>query len=168
MEYRFLGKSGLQVSALSLGAWVTYGDQIGEEVALECMKIAYEAGINFFDNAEAYAGGDAEIIMGNVLKKVGWKRSDLVISTKIFWGGQGPNDIGLSWKHIVEGMNAALERLSLEYVDLVSDWCFSWANHWHKGGSGKRQHRERNCLGQFLSMIDATGLDSHDYCWRLI
>jgi len=119
MKYQFLGRSGLKVSALSLGAWVTYGEQVGEEVALECMKTAYEAGVNFFDNAEVYGNGKAEIVMGNVLKKVGWKRSDLVISTKVFWGGDGPNDNGLSRKHIVEGINASLKRLQLEYVDLL-------------------------------------------------
>lgn len=119
MEYRNLGKSGLKVSALSLGAWVTYGGQVGEEVAYECMKTAYEAGVNFFDNAEVYARGNAEIVMGNVIKKAGWKRSDLVISTKIFWGGDGPNDNGLSRKHIIEGLNASLKRLQMDYVDLL-------------------------------------------------
>jgi voltage-dependent potassium channel beta subunit len=119
MEYRFLGKSGLKVSALSFGAWVTFGDQIGEGLAYDCMKAAYDAGVNFFDNAEVYASGEAETIMGNVLRRSGWKRSDLVLSTKIFWGGEGPNDVGLSRKHIVEGMNAALKRLQLDYVDLI-------------------------------------------------
>lgn len=119
MEYRNLGKSGLKVSALSLGAWVTFGDQIGVDTAYECMAAAYEAGVNFFDNAEVYAEGKAETIMGQVLKRAGWKRSDLVISTKIFWGGDGPNDTGLSRKHLVEGVDAALERLQLDYVDLV-------------------------------------------------
>lgn len=119
MEYRFLGKSGLQVSALSLGAWVTYGNQVGEDTASDCMEAAFQAGVNFFDNAEAYAGGKAETVMGNVLKRTGWKRSDLVISTKIFWGGEGPNDNGLSRKHIIEGMRASLARLDLDYVDLV-------------------------------------------------
>ncbi len=88
MEYRHLGSSGLQVSALSFGSWVTFGTQIGEEIAYECMQAAYDAGVNFFDNAEVYAAGEAEVLMGNVLKKAGWKRSDLVISTKIFWGGK--------------------------------------------------------------------------------
>ncbi len=119
MEYRHLGSSGLQISALSLGAWVTYGGQVGEEVALECMKAARDAGVNFFDNAEGYARGNAETVMGNVVKKLGWKRSDLVISTKIFWGGSGPNETGLSRKHIIEGANASLARLQMEYVDLV-------------------------------------------------
>jgi len=119
MEYRLLGRSGLKLSALSLGAWVTYGGQVGEEVAEACMRIAHEAGVNFFDNAESYAQGNAEIVMGNVIKKAGWKRSDLVISTKIFWGGQGPNDSGLSYKHIMEGADASLRRLQMEYVDLI-------------------------------------------------
>ncbi|MEE9189083.1 MAG: aldo/keto reductase [Anaerolineales bacterium] len=119
MEYRYLGKSGLQVSALSLGAWVTYGGQVGEEIAHQCMETAIKAGVNFFDNAEAYADGEAETVMGKVIKKAGWKRSDLVISTKIFWGGRGPNDSGLSRKHVIEGTLASLERLQLEYVDLI-------------------------------------------------
>jgi len=120
MEYRYLGKTGLKVSVISLGAWVTYGHQVKEEeVALECMKAAFEAGVNFFDNAEVYGAGNAETVMGNVIKKAGWKRSDLVISTKIFWGGQGPNDKGLSRKHIIEGMIASLKRLQLDYVDIV-------------------------------------------------
>jgi voltage-dependent potassium channel beta subunit len=119
MEYRFLGKSGLKVSALSLGAWVTVGQQIGEEVADACMKAAYEAGVNFFDNAEAYARGKAETVMGNVIRKAGWKRSDLVISTKIFWGGKGPNNSGLSRKHLFEGLDSSLKRLQMDYVDLL-------------------------------------------------
>ncbi|RCK75511.1 MAG: Voltage-gated potassium channel subunit beta-1 (K(+) channel subunit beta-1) (Kv-beta-1) [Anaerolineae bacterium] len=119
MEYRFLGKTGLKLSALSFGSWVTFGDQVNEDIAYACMKEAYEAGVNFFDNAEVYAKGKAEIMMGNIIKKAGWKRSDLVISTKIFWGGEGPNDRGLSMKHIMEGMNASLKRLQMDYVDLV-------------------------------------------------
>jgi voltage-dependent potassium channel beta subunit len=119
VEYRRLGKSGLKVSALSLGAWVTYGGQVGEETAEQCMSAAREHGVNFFDNAEAYANGNAEIVMGNVIKKLAWRREDVVISTKIFWGGEGPNDRGLSHKHIIEGVNNALRRLQMEYVDLV-------------------------------------------------
>ncbi|HEX9745806.1 MAG TPA: aldo/keto reductase [bacterium] len=119
MEYRYLGKTGLQVSALSFGAWVTFGNQLDDDAAYECMDAAYKAGCNFFDNAEAYAGGKAEEIMGNVIKKAGWKRSDIIVSTKIFWGGRGPNDRGLSYKHIVEGTIAGLERLQLDYVDLL-------------------------------------------------
>jgi voltage-dependent potassium channel beta subunit len=98
---------------------VTFGTQADVDLAYQMMKAAYEAGVNFFDNAEAYAGGDSETIMGKVIKKAGWKRSDLVISTKIFWGGEGPNDKGLSRKHILEGTEAALKRLQLDYVDLV-------------------------------------------------
>lgn len=119
MEYRFLGRSGLQVSALSFGSWVTFGEQIDEDVAYESMKEAYDAGVNYFDNAEAYAGGQSEIMMGNIIQKAGWKRSDLVLSTKIFWGGEGPNDQGLSFKHIKEGTEAALKRLQTDYVDLI-------------------------------------------------
>ena len=119
MEYRRLGGSGLRISSLSLGAWITYGGQVGEAVCDECMAAAYESGVNFFDNAEAYAGGNAEVVMGRVIKKRGWKRSDLVVSTKIFWGGSGPNDRGLSHKHIVEGVEASLRRLDMDYVDLL-------------------------------------------------
>ncbi len=119
MQYRYLGNSGLKVSALSFGAWVTFGDQIGEDVATELMTTAYEHGVNFFDNAEGYSSGKAETMMGNVIKKQGWKRSDLVVSTKIFWGGDGPNDMGLSRKHIIEGTKAAIERFQMDYVDLV-------------------------------------------------
>ena len=119
MQYRFLGRSGLKVSALSLGAWVTYGGQVAEEKATECMQVAYQAGVNFFDNAEAYANGNAEVVMGRIIKRSGWARTDLVISTKIFWGGKGPNDRGLSRKHILEGTDASLTRLQLDYVDLI-------------------------------------------------
>jgi len=119
MEYRRLGKHGIKLSALSLGAWVTYGGQVGESVARECMAAAYDAGVNFFDNAESYAEGNAETVMGNVIKQAGWRREDLVLSTKIFWGGKGPNDTGLSHKHIIEGVNNALRRLQTDYVDLV-------------------------------------------------
>ena len=119
MEYRHLGRSGLKVSALSFGAWVTFGEQVGNQVAYDTMKTAYEAGVNFFDNAEVYATGKAETVMGEIIKKAGWKRSDLVISTKIFWGGQGPNDQGLSRKHILEGLDASLQRLQMDYVDLL-------------------------------------------------
>lgn len=119
MEYRHLGRSGLKVSALSYGAWVTFGEQVGNQVAYDTMKTAYEAGVNFFDNAEVYATGKAETVMGEIIKKAGWKRSGLVISTKIFWGGQGPNDQGLSRKHILEGLDASLRRLQMDYVDLL-------------------------------------------------
>jgi voltage-dependent potassium channel beta subunit len=119
MEYRFLGASGLKVSTLSFGSWVTFGQQLDLEKAYASMKAAYDAGCNFFDNAEAYAGGESERLMGAVIKRAGWARKDLVISTKIFWGGRGPNDNGLSHKHLVEGTRASLERLGLDYVDLL-------------------------------------------------
>ena len=119
MEYRHLGKAGIKVSELSLGAWVTYGTQFGVDEAKQIMAAAYDAGVNFFDNAEAYAGGQAETIMGEALKQLGWQRKDYLVSTKIFWGGDGPNDQGLSYKHIIEGVNNSLKRLQLEYVDLL-------------------------------------------------
>jgi len=118
MNYRRLGSSGLKLSELSLGAWVTYGGQVGEEVAVKCMSRAYDAGVNFFDNAEAYATGNAETVMGNVIKKLGWQRDDLVISSKVFWGGDGPNDKGLSRKHVYEACRRSLKRLQLDYLDL--------------------------------------------------
>ncbi len=119
MEYRRLGRSGLQVSALSFGSWVTFGTQLNEDIALASMQAAWDAGVNFFDNAETYEHGQSEILMGKAIKRAGWKRSDLVLSTKIYWGGKGPNDSGLSRKHILEGTEAALARLQVDYVDLV-------------------------------------------------
>jgi voltage-dependent potassium channel beta subunit len=118
MNYRRLGKSGLQVSELSFGAWVTFGQQISDETAEELMTIAYESGANFFDNAEAYAGGRAEVVMGNILKKKGWGRDTFVVSSKVFWGGDKPNQEGLSRKHVIEACHAALRRLQVEYLDL--------------------------------------------------
>lgn len=119
MEYRRLGKAGVKVSELSFGAWVTFGDQVAQDMAEQCMVAAYENGVNYFDNAESYSQGKAETMMGNVIQKLGWRREDLVLSTKIFWGGQGPNDRGLSHKHLIEGVNNALRRLQTDYVDLV-------------------------------------------------
>jgi len=118
LDYRRLGSAGIKLSELSLGAWVTYGGQVGEEVATKCMSKAYELGVNFFDNAEAYAHGNAEVVMGNVIKKLGWKREDIVVSSKVFWGGRGPNDEGLSRKHIYEACRRSLKRLQLDYLDL--------------------------------------------------
>ncbi len=119
MEYRYLGDSGLQLSALSFGSWVTFGSQVDVDQAVKLMNIAIDAGVNFFDNAEVYSQGAAETIMGKAIKKAGWQRGDLVLSTKIFWGGEGPNQRGLSRKHIIEGLDASLNRMGLEYVDLV-------------------------------------------------
>ena len=118
LNYRRLGNSGLKLSELSLGAWVTFGGQVGEDMAFKCMSAAYEAGVNFFDNAEAYAGGKAEVVMGNVLKKAGWPRESFVVSSKVFWGGESPNDQGLSRKHIYEACRRSLKRLQLDYLDL--------------------------------------------------
>lgn len=119
MDYRRLGQSGLKVSALSLGSWVTYGGQVGDDATKACMIAAYDAGVNFFDGAEAYAKGQAELAMGRVLKAQGWRRESLVLSTKIFWGGEGPNDTGLSHKHVIEGFHAALKRWQVDYLDLA-------------------------------------------------
>lgn len=117
MEYRHLGKSGIKVSALSLGSWITFGGSLDVQGVRECMRVAYENGINFFDNAEAYANGMSEYLMGEVLKD--YRRQDFLISTKIFWGGKGVNDTGLSWKHLVEGTKQSLRRMNLDYVDLL-------------------------------------------------
>ena len=118
MRYRRLGRAGIKLSELSLGAGVTYGGQVGEDAALQCMSKARELGVNFFDNAEAYAHGNAETVMGNVIKTLGWTRSDIVVSSKVFWGGDGPNDRGLSRKHIYEACRRSLRRLQLDYLDL--------------------------------------------------
>jgi len=118
MEYRRLGNSGLKVSEFSFGAWVTFGSQVEDKTALECMKAAYDAGVNFFDNAEVYAGGRAETVMGNIFKKMGWDRTGYVVSSKVFWGGKLPNQKGLSRKHIMEACDAALKRLQVDYLDL--------------------------------------------------
>lgn len=122
MLYRRLGKSGLQVSALSLGSWVTFGQQIGDEVAEALMVMAYDRGINFFDNAEAYAAGNSEIVMGKILKKLGWPRDTFLVSSKVFFGSapmpRKPNQTGLSRKHVLEACEAALRRLQVDYLDL--------------------------------------------------
>lgn len=119
MKYRRLGKAGLKVSELSLGSWVTFGNQVGLDAVQKCLVAAYESGVNFFDGAEAYAKGEAETVMGQALKALGWRRESLVLSTKVFWGGDGPNDVGLSHKHIIEGVHAALKRWQTDYLDLV-------------------------------------------------
>ncbi len=122
MEYRRLGKSGLKLSALSLGSWLTFGKQIENNIADELMSIAYDAGINFFDNAEIYARGQSEIVMGEILKKKNWDRSSYVVSSKVFFGTEGkdakPNQKGLSRKHVVEGCHGAMKRLQVDYIDL--------------------------------------------------
>ncbi len=118
MRYDRLGKSGLVVSALSFGSWVTFGSQIGDDVAEKCMKLAYDSGINFFDNAEAYASGKSETVMGNILKKMNWDRSSFIVSTKVFWGGKKPTQMGLSRKHIVDACHNGMKRLQVDYLDL--------------------------------------------------
>ncbi|MBC7447718.1 MAG: aldo/keto reductase, partial [Hymenobacteraceae bacterium] len=118
MEYRRLGKSGLQVSALSFGSWVTFGKQIDEDVARACLYAAYDAGVNFFDNAETYANGASEEVMGRILAAAGWDRTTYLVSSKVFWGGDKPNQKGLSRKHVVEACHAALRRLRVDYLDL--------------------------------------------------
>jgi len=117
MNYRSLGRSGLKVSALSLGFWVTYGSQVGLDVAKECMLAAHEYGVNFFDNAEAYAGKGAEEVMGEIIKDM--NRSKLVISSKLYWPmSDDPNDRGLSRKHIMESVEGSLKRLGTDYLDM--------------------------------------------------
>jgi len=121
MNYRRLGASGLKVSVLSFGSWVTYGNQMGEEAARECMAAAFDAGVNFFDNAEVYAAGRSETIMGSVLKKMGWRRSSYIVSTKFYWGlADGPNEKNtLNRKYLMQAIDGSLARLGLDYVDLV-------------------------------------------------
>jgi len=121
MQYRHLGRSGLKVSVLSFGSWVTFGNQMGEDLATECMAAAYEAGVNFFDNAEVYALGKSESVMGNLLKKLAWRRGSYLVSTKFFWGlHDGPNEKNtLNRKRLLDAIDGSLRRLQLEYVDLV-------------------------------------------------
>lgn len=121
MNYRHLGRSGLQVSELSLGSWVTFHNQADVEAAVELMSAARDYGVNFFDNAEIYAGGKSEEVMGAVLKRLGWRRSSYLVSTKFYWGLQdGANEKNtLNRKRLIEGINGSLQRFGLEYVDLV-------------------------------------------------
>jgi aryl-alcohol dehydrogenase-like predicted oxidoreductase len=121
MVYRRLGRSGLRVSLLSLGSWVTFGNQMDEELALQCMTAAHDGGVNFFDNAEVYARGESERIMGQALRRAGWPRYSYVVSTKFFWGlHQGVNtENTLNRKYLLQAMEASLERLQLDFVDLV-------------------------------------------------
>lgn len=122
MEYRRLGRSGLQVSVLSFGSWVTFHKQIDDSIADELMGIAYDEGINFFDNAEVYALGESEKMMGRVLKKKNWDRTSYIVSSKAYFGWRGknnkPNQTGLSRKHLFEACNEALQRLQVDYLDL--------------------------------------------------
>lgn len=121
MPYRRLGRAGIKVSAFSFGSWVTFHNQVNVDSAIEMMKMAYEAGVNFFDNAEVYAGGKSEQVMGEALRQLGWRRSSYLISTKFFWGlNDGPNERNtLNRKRLLEAMDGSLLRLGLDYVDLV-------------------------------------------------
>jgi voltage-dependent potassium channel beta subunit len=121
MEYRHLGKAGIQVSELSFGSWVTFHTQADVDAAVEMMAAAYDAGVNFFDNAEVYAGGKSEEVMGEALKKLAWRRSSYLVSTKIYWGLHDKvNERNtLNRKRLIEGINGSLERLGLDYVDIL-------------------------------------------------
>ncbi|CAG0974470.1 pyridoxine 4-dehydrogenase [Burkholderiales bacterium] len=121
MQYRRLGRCGVRLSALSFGSWVTYGNQMGVDAARECMTAAYDAGVNFFDNAEVYAKGESEVIMGEVLAKAGWRRSSYLVSTKLFWGlHDNVNEKAtLNRKYLLQGIDGSLRRLKLDYVDLL-------------------------------------------------
>ncbi|MBI5841524.1 MAG: aldo/keto reductase [Chloroflexi bacterium] len=121
MNYRHLGRSGIQVSELSFGSWVTFSNQADVKAAADMMSAAYDAGVNFFDNAEVYAGGKSEEVMGAALKKLGWRRSSYLVSTKFFWGlHEGVNEQNtLNRKRLIEGIHGSLERLQLDYVDLI-------------------------------------------------
>ena len=120
MQYKRLGNSGLQVSVLSFGSWLTFGKQISNDTAEKLMIMAYDQGVNFFDNAEIYAQGEAEIVMGKIFKKTRWERSSFLVSSKAFFGegGKKPNQTGLSRKHLFEACDAALRRLGVDYLDL--------------------------------------------------
>jgi voltage-dependent potassium channel beta subunit len=117
MEYRRLGKSGVTVSELSFGSWITFGNQVEIQVANECLSVAYDNGVNFFDNAEVYANGESERVMGKLLKDKNWSRDTYLVSSKVFWGGEQPTQNGLSRKHVTDACHAALNRLQVDYLD---------------------------------------------------
>lgn len=121
MEYRRLGRAGIQVSVLSLGSWVTFSNQVNVDAAVEMMAAAYEAGVNFFDNAEVYAGGKSEEVMGAALQKLGWRRGSYLVSTKFFWGlNRGVNEQNtLNRKRLMEAIDGSLKRFDMDYIDLV-------------------------------------------------
>ncbi|GDY24900.1 NADP-dependent aryl-alcohol dehydrogenase [Agarivorans sp. Toyoura001] len=118
MEYRRLGQSGLQVSEFGLGSWVTFGKQVDLSAAKQIMTRAYDAGINFYDNAEGYESGESERLMGQAIEQLGWTRDSFVVSSKVFWGGDKPTQRGLSRKHVFDACHAALKRLRVDYLDL--------------------------------------------------
>jgi len=121
MNYRRLGNAGLKVSELSFGSWVSFGTQMNVDTAYECMVAAYDAGVNFFDNAEAYARGESEVIMGQIFKRAGWRRASYIVSTKFYWGlNDGPNERNtLNRKYLMQAIDGSLKRLDMEYVDLI-------------------------------------------------
>jgi voltage-dependent potassium channel beta subunit len=121
MEYRRLGSSGLKVSLLSFGSWVTFGPQLNDDLAMETMTAARDAGVNFFDNAESYGGGDSEAIMGRVLAELGWPRRSYVVSTKLFWGLSSDVNMNntLNRKYLMQAIDGSLERFGLDFVDLL-------------------------------------------------
>jgi voltage-dependent potassium channel beta subunit len=121
MEYRRLGDAGLKVSVLSFGSWVTFKSQLDVDRAVDCMAAAFNAGVNFFDNAEAYAGGESERIMGEAIRKLGWQRHEYVVSSKFFWGlHDGPNSRKtLNRKYLTEAIDASLDRFGLDHLDLI-------------------------------------------------
>ncbi|GAB1621279.1 aldo/keto reductase [Agarivorans albus] len=118
MQYRRLGRSGLQVSEFGLGSWVTFGKQVDLSAAKQIMARAYDAGINFYDNAEGYESGESERLMGQAIEQLGWSRDSFVVSSKVFWGGDKPTQRGLSRKHVFDACHAALARLRVDYLDL--------------------------------------------------
>ena len=118
MEYRRLGRAGLRLSSLSFGSWVTFSFQLDDSAAEKIMSTAYDAGVNFFDNAEVYAAGESETIMGRVLKRSGWRRDSYCVSSKVYWGGDLPTQRGLHRKHIHDCCHAAMKRLQVDYLDL--------------------------------------------------
>jgi voltage-dependent potassium channel beta subunit len=121
MEYRHLGRTGIKVSELSLGSWITFNNQVDVQAAVEIMSAAYDVGVNFFDNAEAYASGKSEEVMGAALKQLGWRRGSYLVTTKLYWGlHQGVNERNtLNRKRLIEGINGSLQRLQLDYVDVI-------------------------------------------------
>ena len=118
MEYRRLGRSGLRVSEFSYGSWVTFAKQVDVAPAKAMLTAAYDAGINFFDNAEGYEQGRSELVMGQAIAELGWSRDSYIVSSKVFWGGQKPTQRGLSAKHVTDACHAALKRLRVDYLDL--------------------------------------------------
>ena len=152
MEYRRLGRTGLKVSVLSFGSWVTFDNQLKDDLALECMQAAHDAGCNFFDNAEVYAGGESEAIMGRVLAELGWPRWSYVLTTKVFWGiHDGPNMRNtLNRKYLMQAIDGSLERLGVDFVDVL--YCHR-ADPRHAargdrvGDERHRRRRARRCTG---------------------